>query len=80
MDTGAECRNHRELVQQAQEILIQFRAFSVDEAHQYLYEVAQARKLLIAEVAGRIVAGEWTRTEISQEFTSADVSTWLGCW
>lgn len=80
METGAECRKYQVLVQQAQEILIQGWAFSTDEAHRYLYEVAQARKLFVVEVAGRIVAGEWTRTEISQELMSTDISKWLGRW
>jgi hypothetical protein len=46
------------LVQQAREILIEKWAFSVEDANNYMYEVAQARKLLIVEVAGRIVIGD----------------------
>ena len=77
---GSECEEYRELIQQALEILIRERAFSADEAHRYLYELAQARKLLIVELAGRIVAGEWIWTEVSQGLTSADVAKWLGRW
>lgn len=74
------CGEYRILVQQAREILIRERAFSADEAHHYLYELAQARKLLIVEVADRIVAGEWIWTEVPQDLTSADVVKWLGRW
>jgi hypothetical protein len=41
------------------------------DADSYMCEVAQARRLLIVELAGRIVTGEWVRTEILQELTSA---------
>lgn len=80
-----ECRGYRELMQQAQEILVQEQSFSTDEAHRYLYELAQAGKLFISEIAGRIVTGEWVWTEASQEListdaASADAARWLGCW
>lgn len=83
MDVGAlrsECRACRELVQQAREILIQERAFSAEEANSYMYQLAQARKLLIVQVANRIIAGEWVWTEVSQELISADAAKWLGRW
>lgn len=75
---ASECEEYRILVQQAREILIRERAFSADEAHRYLYELAQARKLLVVEVAGRIVAGEWVWTEVSSGLTSTDVAGWSG--
>jgi hypothetical protein len=75
-----ECKRYRRLVQQAREILIEEWAFSVEEANSYMYEVAQARKLLVVEVAGRIVAGEWVWTEVSQVLAPADVHKWLDCW
>jgi len=72
-------------MQQAQEILIQEQAFTIDEAHRYLYELAQADRLFIAEAASRIVSGRWAWTEVSQNLTSADAASagagkWLGRW
>ncbi len=75
---GSESEECRILVEQAGEILIQERAFSTDQAHRYLYELAQARKLLLAEVAGRILAGEWIWMETSPDATSSDVDRWSG--
>ena len=77
---GSECGKHRDLIQQAQEILIRERAFSAEEAHGYLYELAQARKLFIVEAAGRIVAREWVWTEMSPELSPTDARKWLGRW
>jgi len=51
-----ECRN---LLQQAQDVLVRQRALSADDALRYVYEIAQARKLPLAEASSRIVAGEW---------------------
>jgi DNA-binding response OmpR family regulator len=53
-----EYRRCRELIERAEEILIHERAFSADEAHRCLYELAVAGKLFITEVADRIVRGE----------------------
>jgi hypothetical protein len=60
--SGLDCSDYQGLVQQAWEVLIQDRAFSTDEAHRYLCELAQAGKLFLVEVAGRIVRDEWTWT------------------
>jgi hypothetical protein len=76
---GLECRRHRRLVQQAREILIEKWTFSVEDANNYMYEVVQARKLLIVEVAGRVVIDERVWTEVSPEVTSADRARRLGC-
>jgi AmiR/NasT family two-component response regulator len=76
----SECRGCRELVQQAREILIQERAFSCEEANGYMYELAQARKLLVVEVANRIIAGEWAWTDVSRDSISTDADQWLGRW
>ena len=77
---GSECREYRELVQHALEILIRERALSPDDGHLYLCQLARARNLLITQIAGGIVAGEWVWTEVPQEVTSAGGSKWLGCW
>jgi hypothetical protein len=79
-ELGPQPTGYRELMQQAREILIQEQAFSTDEAHRYLYELAQAGNLFVSEVASRIVAGEWAWTEVSPELTSADAGKWLGRW
>lgn len=71
---------YRALVQQAREILMREWAFSTEEADQYLYELGQARKLFIAEVADRIVVGDWVETGVSQELPAADAAKWLGVW
>lgn len=68
------------LAQQARELLIQEQGFSPEEANRYIYEQAQARKLLIEEVAARIVAGEWVWTEQSEVLNPGDEGKWLGCW
>jgi len=77
---GSGCGEYRELVQQAWEILMRERAFSADEAHRYLYELAQARKLFIAEVADRIVVGDWVEIGVSKELPATDAAEWLGLW
>jgi hypothetical protein len=74
------CGEYRILVQQAREILIRERAFSAEEAHGYLYQLAQARKLFIVEAASRIVAREWIWTEMSPELSPTDARKWLGRW
>lgn len=73
-----ECGEYRILVQQAREILIRERAFSADEARSYLYELAQARELLVAEVARRVLLGEWVWTEESLTATPSDADRWAG--
>lgn len=75
----SECTRYRRLIQQARKILIEEWAFSIEEANSCLYEVARARKLLMVEVAGRIVTGEWVWTEVFQELTSADRARRIGC-
>lgn len=75
---ASECEEYRILVQQARVTLIRERAFSADEARRYLYELAQAREVLVAEVASRVLAGEWIWTEASLDPTSSDVDRWSG--
>ena len=70
----------RALVQKAEGILIRDFGICADEAHDYLYELAQARKLFIGEVAGRIIADEWVGTEVSHGVFSPGVDKWLGFW
>ncbi len=48
----------RYLIQDAMQILLQQRGLSSDEAHECLYELAQANKLFVIEVAERILQGQ----------------------
>ena len=55
------------------------RAFSAGEANCYMYELAQARKLLIVGVAASIVGGGWVWSEVSQELSlPMRASDWVG--
>jgi hypothetical protein len=60
-----ECGKYLILVQRAGEILIRERAFCADQAACCLYELAQARELLVAQVARRVLLSEWIWTEAS---------------
>jgi hypothetical protein len=51
-----ECRS---LIQDAKQILTDAIDLSFDGAQRCLYELALAYKLCVAEVAGRILSGEW---------------------
>jgi hypothetical protein len=77
---GWEYGEYREVVQQAQEILMRERAFSADEAYGYLSELAQARKVFIVEVANQVVVGDWFQTGVLQEMTPTDAGKWFGLW
>jgi hypothetical protein len=48
-----------QVIQEAVQILIQERDLSLDDAHLYLYELAQAGELLLAEVAYGVVREYW---------------------
>jgi len=48
----------RKLLEQAGETLVQEQQFTAEKAQDYLYELAQARKLFLADAAAQIVAAE----------------------
>ena len=77
--SDTECRQCRELVSRAQAILKRERALSEEEASRYMYELAQARKLLIAEVASHIAAGEWLWVELREDAIAGIAADWAGC-
>jgi hypothetical protein len=54
-ETRRECIGCRELVEEARKILWEERALSAGEANEYIYELAEARKMIVAGVA----SGSW---------------------
>lgn len=69
----------RQLIQQAEAILIHERGFSADEAHRCLYELALADRLFITEIADRIVNGQWFGEQGAQN-QALPYRQMLGCW
>jgi hypothetical protein len=65
---GPERGDYRERVRLAWEVLAREQPLSIDEAHRYLCERAQADSLFIGEVASRVLeARRVPRTEGYQE-------------
>ena len=52
----------RSLLEAARETLVQEQQFTAEKAEAYLYELAQARKLFLADAAAQIMATERTTT------------------
>jgi hypothetical protein len=59
------------LFAQARQILVQEQQFTPENAADYLYELAQARKLFLADAAAQIVAGRKSVPSSRPWFTGA---------
>jgi hypothetical protein len=65
----------RRLLMEARETLVQEQQLTAEKAKDYLYELAQARKLFLADAAAQVVAAEMAASA-SQSSSPGSTNSW----